>query len=435
MIKELVAVVLAGGSGSRFWPFHTHKIVFPYLGRKFFDLTIAEALPRQVSRVVLVTNSENKETLARVKFPVPRVVVVQKNPLGMADALLSAASELAGCRFLVLIADDVMDKAVLQQVITRAQTRNVFGVIPGWKTDTYFPGGYLRLADGHIKGIIEKPQEGQKPSPYVAISGHYFANSDVFFEAMKETKSQKDDLYEQTLARLMTHENFEMVPYEGAFMSLKYPWHVLDVMDYFLKTRIRNHRGNHVEIRDSVTIEGDVYIEDGVKIFEHTKIVGPCFIGKDTIIGNNNLIRHSHIGARCVTGFNTDITRSYIGDDSWFHTNYVGDSVIEGNISMGSGSVLANIRLDEGDIYSSVKKERVNTHRQRLGALVATGVRIGVNASIMPGVKIGKGSFVGAGVVLDRDIGEQSFCIAGGGMTIERNTKAVSPRDATQFRY
>ena len=41
-----------------------------------------------------------------------------------------------------------------------------------------------------------------------------------------------------------------------------------------------------------------------------------------------------------MTGFNTDITRSYIGDNCWFHSNYIGDSVLEGNVSMGSGAAI-----------------------------------------------------------------------------------------------
>ena len=66
-----------------------------------------------------------------------------------------------------------------------------------------------------------------------------------------------------------------------------------------------------------------MYLGDNVKIFENSKIVGPCYIGDNTVIGNNNIIRQSQIGSGCVTGFNTDITRSYIGDNCWFHSNYI----------------------------------------------------------------------------------------------------------------
>ena len=205
----------------------------------------------------------------------------------------------------------------------------------------------------------------------------------------------------------MTKETFVMVVFEGSFASLKYPWNILDIMDILFQ-RLSPHQGKNVEIKSNVVIEGPVYISDNVKIFENSKIVGPCYIGANTIIGNNNIIRHSHIGANCVTGFNTDITRSYVGDNCWFHSNYVGDSVLEGDVSMGSGTVLANLRLDRGEIASVIGENRVNTKRTKLGAMIGINVRVGVNASIMPGVKIGSNSMVGAGLVVNHDIPNDS---------------------------
>jgi NDP-sugar pyrophosphorylase family protein len=177
-----------------------------------------------------------------------------------------------------------------------------------------------------------------------------------------------------------------------------------------------------------------VYIEDDVRILENTKITGPAYIGKGTIIGNNNIIRQSYIGAGCVTGFNSDITRSYVGDSCWFHSNYIGDSVLEGNVSMGSGAALANLRLDDGDILSNVNNEPTLTGRNKLGACIGKDVRIGVNASIMPGVKIGRGSFVGSGVVLDADIPEDTFCVVKQSHVTLRNKKNVASVQRDEFK-
>ncbi len=169
-------------------------------------------------------------------------------------------------------------------------------------------------------------------------------------------------------------------------------------------------------------------------IFENTKIVGPCYIGPDTIIGNNNIIRQSHIAGGCVTGFNTDITRSYIGDACWFHSNYIGDSVLEGNVSMGSGSVLANLRLDEGTIWSEVGGTRINTMRTKLGTIIGRDVRIGVNTSVMPGVKIGSQSFIGAGTIIDKDISDASFCMAKSTYTLTKNHHDVGLGHRDEFK-
>ena len=46
----------------------------------------------------------------------------------------------------------------------------------------------------------------------------------------------------------------------------------------------------------------------------------------------------------------------------------------------------------------------MNSKRTKLGAIIGSHVRIGVNTSIMPGIKIGTNSMIGAGLRIDRDI-------------------------------
>lgn len=424
MNRELVAVVLAGGTGKRFWPLTIDKNLFPFFGKTFFEHAVARALPKEVSRVVVVANDSNAPFYRGFKFSVPHDVVVQASAQGMADAVLSASSRLEGVSLLVVIADDLTEQSMLESVVNKAQSSDVFGALPGWKTKRYFPGGYLVVDGGKVKSIMEKPGEGNEPSPYVYISGQYFRESELLLHVLKDVSSDRDDVYEKALTTLMKKEVFVMAPYEGSFASLKYPWNVLDIMGILLE-HFDGKQGKNVDIRSNVVIEGNVVFGDNVKVFENTKIVGPCYIGKNTVIGNNNIIRDSHIGANCVTGFTTDITRSYIGDDCWFHSNYIGDSVLESNVSLGSGTVLANLRLDEGEIYSVVKGERVNTRRTKLGAIIGKNVRIGVNTSIMPGVKIGANSMMGAGLMIDRDIPEGSFVTGGTLMTITKNTRVI----------
>lgn len=436
MNKKLTAVVLAGGAGSRFWPFTTTKTLFPFFGKTLFDFSVLASLPSEVDDVVIVSGSGNKAAIGGLKLPRPTVTVLQSQPLGMADAILSASSELADCRLLIIIADDVADPKLPGKVLGAAKDhKDAFAVLPGWKSPTYFPGGYLKVDGNRVLGIVEKPEHDSLPSPYVAISGHYIADSNLLLEELKRTRSQTEDAYEQALTMLAVREKVYVTPYEGEFSSLKYPWNVLDTLSVLFSSYSKAHKGKNVEIKSNVVMEGPVVLGDNVKIFENTKIVGPCFIGDNTIIGSNNIIRQSHIGAGCVTGFNTDITRSYVGDACWFHSNYIGDSVLEGNISMGSGAVLANLRLDEGEISSVVKSLRTGTGRTKLGAMVGRGVRIGVNASIMPGIKIGKGTCIGSGIVVDRDIQENSFVTpTATAFTVSPNTKQTASASREEFK-
>lgn len=429
MGKDITLVVLAGGEGKRFWPFTTNKALFPFFGLPLFAHTIS-SVPDEVSRMVIVTSPQNDAAIRAYQFPIDTVTVVQREPKGMADALFSARNSISDGPLLVVNVDDVVDPDLLSQVMETAKKTGAFGVIPGWKTPKHGPFGYLIFEGNKVTGIIEKPQKGEEPSPYAYLVCDYIKDGQEFIDELAKTKSTTDDVFEKALTSLMARHEFAFVPYEGNFSPLKYPWHVLDVMQS-LFDGMEKHKGKNVVIKSNVILEGPVYIEDDVKIYENTKIIGPCYIGRGTVIGNSCIIRESHIGAGCVIGFNCDVTRSYIGDNCWLHTNYVGDSVLEGNISMGGGAKLANLRLDDGDISSIASGKKISTSRNKLGAMIGTGVRIGVNASIMPGVKIGKHSFVGSGVVLDKDLPENSFCMMKSVYTITKNSKAApDSRDA-----
>lgn len=425
MKKLPILLILAGGAGKRFWPFTTDKPLFPFAGKPLIWHVASVAVKRHFESMIIVTPPETKDEYEALTFPVPHTVVVQEQSRGMADAFLTVADKLADNPVLILIADDLVEPSLYDQLLKRAEDPSVFGVIVGWKPEKYFQGGYLECIGDRVTEIIEKPREGHEPSPYVNIAAHYVRDAHVFTQALRSIKSSSDDIYEKGLTSVMKTHYVTMIPYKGTFTTLKYPWHVLDV-NAMLLYQLSQKTGRNVVIKKNVILEGNVYIEDNVTIYENTKIIGPCYIGEGTIIGNNNIIRASHIGKRCVTGFNTDITRSYIGDDCWFHSNYIGDSVLESDVSMGSGSVLANLRLDEQDIGS--------TQKNKCGAMIGSHVRIGVNVSIMPGIKIGSHTSIGAGITIVQDVEDQSFCVGNRpSYTVKKNTRRVDIESRKQF--
>jgi len=423
MKKDITLIVLAGGEGKRLWPLTTNKALFPFFGLPLFTHTIADA---RVAKMIIVTNPVNDEIIRSYKFPIPTSTVIQKEPKGMADGLLSCREAIAHSPIVVMSVDDAIDSELLSHVIST----DTFGAIPGLKRSG--PFGYIKFKGDRPIGIVEKPKEGDEPSPYINIVCHYISDGSELISEIEKINSSADDVYEKALTNLMARHEFAFVPYEGVFAPLKYPWQVLSVMNA-LFDGLEYHKGKNVTIKKNVIIEGAVYIEDNVKIYENTKIVGPCYIGKNTIIGNNSIIRESHIGADSVIGFNCDVTRSYIGDNCWLHMNYVGDSVLEKNISMGGGAKLANLRLDDGEIATLVQDKKISTGRNKLGAMIGAGARVGVNASIMPGVKIGANSFVGSGIVLSADLPEDSFCLLDSKMVIKKNTRPA-PAKREDFR-
>jgi bifunctional UDP-N-acetylglucosamine pyrophosphorylase/glucosamine-1-phosphate N-acetyltransferase len=427
--KNLVALLLAGGEGKRFWPMTTGKSVFRFFGRTLIEHTLESLRIAGLTSAVIVTNPEDVNVVRSIGIAgMSLEIVVQEHPLGMADGVLTAKNVVGQRPCLIMNAADIVDDVLYEGLLKEMDDNDA--IVVGKRVTSHFSAGYLTVKNDRLVNITEKPDAGREPSDLVNLVFHYFPDPTDFFRTLESTKSKTDDVYETALASYAVDHTVRVIAYTGPWQPIKYPWQVLGAMDLFMGS-IESHKGKDVVIKENVVIEGPVYIEDGVKIFENTKIIGPCYIGKNSIIGNNNIIRQSHIGSDCVTGFNTDITRSFVGNDCWFHSNYIGDSVIEENISMGSGAVLANLRLDDGEISSAVGGVKVATGKNKLGVMVGRGVRIGVNASVMPGIKIGKNSFIGSGVVLDRDLPEDSFCTLKPGLTITKNIKtAPASREA-----
>ncbi|MBI4067722.1 glucose-1-phosphate thymidylyltransferase, partial [Candidatus Gottesmanbacteria bacterium] len=218
---------------------------------------------------------------------------------------------------------------------------------------------------------------------------------------------------------------FYVLKYNGYWGFLQYPHHLLSVSSFFL-SKLKGQKVANTKIAKSAIFKGDVYLGEGVQVLENSKIIGPTYIGKNTLVGNNVVVRESMIGDNCVLGFTTEITRSYVGNNSWFHTNYIGDSIIGDNVGLGAGAILANFRLDEKTISTTIANSKLDTNRTKLGAVVGKNVRIGVNSAIMPGVKIGSESFIGSGVVLDKDLPDHKAIFVKQDYIIKDNTQHVT---------
>jgi bifunctional UDP-N-acetylglucosamine pyrophosphorylase/glucosamine-1-phosphate N-acetyltransferase len=86
------------------------------------------------------------------------------------------------------------------------------------------------------------------------------------------------------------------------------------------------------------------------------------------------------------------------------HLSYVGDSVIGEGCNFGAGTLIANYRFDATPVKMMIKDQAMNTGRAKLGVFLGDDVKTGINAALMPGVKVGNNCWIGPNVVLYRDL-------------------------------
>lgn len=417
-MKNVVALLLAGGKSTRFWPLADKNLLDFYNGN-LLEHHLKTLADLGVKDFIVICSSEVAAFL-RVNgrhyngVTIHRILQDDKNQ-GIGRGILLAGGILekhySSRPLYILNNDDLYDPSVHQKLFSIFAKKKSFMSVAAYEVSGHKPLGFFKISEEHIKGIIEKPSIENKPSNLANMSLHLYSDFNLLLKTLKEKSSEKDendDLYERSVSSLCEKQAVTYIKYSDRWEILKYPWNVLSVSEYFL-SQIKNKISETAVIDRTAKISGPVVIEDGVKILEFARIVGPAIIKKGTLVGTGSFIRESIIGENCVLGYHTEVTRSYLGNNCWFHTNYIGDSVLGNNVTMGSGSVFANLRLDQKEIHSYIKARKINTGRSKFGVVAGNGVQIGVNVSTMPGVKIGKNSSVGPGVILTEDVEDNTI--------------------------
>lgn len=174
---------------------------------------------------------------------------------------------------------------------------------------------------------------------------------------------------------------------------------------------------DHSEFKNCSTGPG-VQIEKGAKIGENVTLVGNIYIYQDVVIGNNVIIKPGAVIGGQGFGFERDV------DGTWIHFPHIGGVLIEDNVMIGSSCVdkgtLGKTILRKGCVIDNfvqighnveVGKNALITANVVTGGHVKIeeGAYIGISASILPGVIIGKGSLIGASSCVVKDVKENSI--------------------------
>jgi len=408
-IKNIL--ILGGGDGTRFWPL-SDKNSFSFLQKPLVIHLIGE-ISNYAENIFVVTNSFN-DALIRQASPakIQTVVISDPSQSNMGKAVIDCKEVIKG-ETLVLNAVDIFDFKIIEELIKKISQKNDFMFVAK-ELKEYFPGAYAAFEGDKVKEFVEKPTPENIPSNITKLVVDYFSDFSRFIEIVEKTTTSSDDLYEKAInTYIQTYPKTDYVRYNDYWYTLKYPWHVLPMMRHFLQRIKKETVGSNTVISKHALVVGPVHIGSNVKIGDFTKIVGPAYIGDNVIIGDHTLVREGHIGNDALIGGGSEVARSYIGEKVMLHRNYVGDSVLDMGVLMGSGGVTANFRFDGKTILSKTEEKKADSKLQKFGAVVGKNSKIGVNATLLPGVKIGKNTFVGPGEVVKEDINDKLFLFDG----------------------
>ncbi|MCX6730398.1 MAG: sugar phosphate nucleotidyltransferase [Candidatus Roizmanbacteria bacterium] len=399
-MKIHTVLILAGGDGDRFYPLE-QKGRFRFNGKTVLQ-HIVESVSDLAEHTIVVTNSVNEASIkSDLSAYAVRLVTQTKDEGGMADAVIAAKQYLTK-DVLILNGNDLFDFSVLKKSIEKTQKEgSLVGMVAKYMED-YFPGGYVRFEGDQAVEIIEKPSPEKKPSDYVNLVTDYMPDASLFISEL-EKLSPSDDQFEKAISALMSKKPATCYKYTGDWTTLKFSWHVLSMQDYFFTHFLKSNKDSSVRVHKTATIEGLVHFGKNVQIGAYSKITGPCYIGDNVTIGDHSLVRNSTVEENSLVGSGCEVARSYLAQGVMLHRNYVGDSVLSEGVSMGAGAVTANYRFDAQTVKTPIKGKMIDTKKGKCGLIAGKDVKIGVNVSTYPGIKLSPKTMVLPGEVVTKD--------------------------------
>jgi UDP-N-acetylglucosamine diphosphorylase/glucosamine-1-phosphate N-acetyltransferase len=143
---------------------------------------------------------------------------------------------------------------------------------------------------------------------------------------------------------------------------------------------------------------GPVYIDKGAVIRPFTTIIGPSYIGRDTIIERAKIIKSS-IGPVCRVGGEVEAC-IFQGYSNKYHEGFIGHSFIGEWVNLGALTTNSDIKNNYGSVKVLYGKKRIDSGMIKLGCFIGDHTKIGIGTLIPTGAVISSFvNFFGGGMM------------------------------------
>ena len=436
------AVILAAGEGRRNFPYTAtrQKAAIPVGNRPLIEITATTLAEQGISRLLVVLGHRQervRHALARAEA----VFVEQRERNGTAPAVLEAAKHIPDGDFLVLYGDTLNAPGNIARLLeafraSGAAAAVLLDPLRGRAARDWICGG---IGDGKLTGIEGHPRGGshrlagafvltQRALPYLAANPGLVTSVPV-----GGMPSLEADL-SQSL-QMMLDDGLEVIAIEADefVVDIDKPWQVLQANTVYARyvcERLTEADTSRGRVSDGADIEGRVALGEGAEIGRRvvirgnvlvgrrTRITDGAMVGGNTIIGDDCRIReYCLIGGESVIGDKNVIGHGAEMFGTTFDTVYLYHycemaGVIGSAVDIGAATVCGNLRFDDGETAHRVLGRREVPDFASNLMYIGDYCRTGVNATIMPGVKIGPYSCIGPGVILYDDCPERTLILA-----------------------
>ena len=435
MTEPLAAVVLCAGKGTRMKS-EMAKVLHPALGQPLAAWPVGRALALGCNPVVAVVGHQGEQvrTALEARFPGQSLrFATQTEQRGTADAVRAALAALEGVTgpILVLYGDTPLLRESTLRALVETFRRGTapLALVSAVAPD---PSGYGRVlrVSGRITGIVEEKDCTAEERPIREVNAGVYALDAAFLrEGLGQLRpaNAQGEYYITDLVALAARRgdvgsvtaDFEEIAGVNDRADLAACARVLRerINLEHMRAGVTMHDPATVTIEVEVTIGPDTVIEPGVSLRGKTRIGRGVTLGQGSVFSNTevgdgttvlpySVATDSKVGPRCLIGpfarmrpgselaeavelgnfAETKKVRIGPGTKAHHHC-YLGDSNIGARVNVGAGTITCN--------YDGFAK-----HTTEIG----DGAFIGSDSQLVAPVKVGEGSYLGAGTTLTEDV-------------------------------
>lgn len=431
---QMKAIILAAGSGRRFWPFNEarSKCAFPILNEPAV-LRLSRQLHRAgvSEQVVVVGRQSGSVRSALASSPASIVWSEQSEPLGSADAVLTGqAAAGAPGPWLVASGDSVLDQESVTAFVQAAGSGEAAALVA--------PGGVERSTLGCTieQGRISSIQGGHRGLPHRPAGLYLLAAPALeYLRRTPETMTHvpvgampppERELAESLALMIDGGLTVAAVDVVGFAVDLDRPWQIVQATELALaemwaelgdesiadgasvhptaEISGRLVLGPGARIGPRAIVRGDLFLEAGAAVTDGAVVADNCRVGQGAVVREYASVGSgSVLGARSICGHGAEFSGVLLEGAYLYHYCEI-YGVVGQSVDIGAATVCGTLRFDDGEAEHRASGLRERPPAGANASYLGDFSRTGVNAILMPGVHVGSYSCVGPGVVLYEDL-------------------------------
>ena len=294
-------VILHGGSGTRLRPltYTDVKQLLPRAGKPVSEYALLNLIDIGIKEVNIIVGEIGEKEVREYygdgsKWGIKISYTYQGKPLGIAHAIGMTRDFIGDENFVIVLGDNYFQDG-LKELQAKFKDNRYDSLLALTKVKNPSQFGIAEVEKGSIISLVEKPKN---PKSDLAIAGAYFLTPKVF--------PIIDGLSPSWRNELEITEAFQIMLDRG--MSLGYSvisgwWKDTGTVDEFLECNrmvLDRLQGNGNNNPDYSQVFGRVSMGKNVILDPSTRIMGPAYIGENTVVENSYIGPYTSIGSNCV---------------------------------------------------------------------------------------------------------------------------------------